>query len=153
MKWNYSDRFYLSRTPRTEMIMVCWLQKWWILNVCWLWGCSCLWLRFYTGVNWILYLFYLFCITYGEICWFPRYTSDHVDTMPSSGLRWDLIRIILMTFIQPLSNTHSGGYTAMHQILINGSNFFFLQWGLKSQMLWHNSFPVLCCVYNCHGCH
>lgn len=57
MKWNYSDRFYLSRTPRTEMIMVCWLQKWWILNVCWLRGCGCRWLSFIHGVNRILYLF------------------------------------------------------------------------------------------------
>lgn len=29
------------------------------------------------GVNWNLYLFELFCIKYGEICWFPRSMSDH----------------------------------------------------------------------------
>lgn len=29
------------------------------------------------GVNWNLYLFYLFCIKYGEICWFPHSMSDH----------------------------------------------------------------------------
>lgn len=58
-KWNYSDRFHLSRRrPGTEMIKVRRLQKWWILNVCRPRGCSWRCLSFVHAVNWILHLFW-----------------------------------------------------------------------------------------------
>lgn len=148
MKWNYSDRFYLSRTPRTEMIMVCWLQKWWILNVCWLWGCSCLWLRFYTGLIEFFIYFICFVLRMARSVGFlvTRLIMSTQCPLQASG------EISLESFWR-LSFSRSQTHTVAASILIKGSNFFFLQWGLKSQMLWHNSFPVLCCVYNCHGCH